>query len=174
MPASRAQQAIASERRAEILRRKIAGEKVTNIAAALGISRATASKDLTRACRKARDLEIQEAELYRQLQSSRLEELLTAVWPDAITGDVKASEQARKLIADLTDLMGVKVPVRTEISGPDGGAIPFSGGELSELTALIGISDQENADIPAFAHDSDDEDEDLEDGEEDEDDDSDA
>jgi hypothetical protein len=143
-----------------MLRMKLEGHSIAAIAEHFEMSPNSASKDLTRAIRKARDLEVQEAELWRHVQSERLEALLHAVMPDALTGEVRSVEQARKLIVDLTDLLGVKVPVRTEISGPDGGAIPFSSGELSELQALIDISDQEHADIPAFDHDEDDADED--------------
>lgn len=167
MAASRAAQALASERRAQILRMKVEGHDAASIAAHFEMSPNTVRKDITRAVRKAKDLEIQEADLYRQVQLTRLETLLLAVWADAKAGDVRASEQARKLIADITDLTGVKIPVRTEISGPDGGAIPFSSGELAELEALIAISDQEQADIPAI--DLDTYDEELEEDEEDED-----
>jgi hypothetical protein len=38
-------------------------------------------------------------------------------------------------------LNGLDMPVRAELSGPDGGAIPFSGSEATELLALIGITD---------------------------------
>ncbi|MFB7738209.1 sigma factor-like helix-turn-helix DNA-binding protein [Streptomyces sp. NPDC056112] len=174
MTASRAAQAIASDRRAQMLRMKVQGRSVSEIAAHFEMSPGTVRKDISRAVRKAKDLEIQEAELYRQLQATRLETLLGAVWPEASAGDVKASEQARKLVADLTDLMGVKIPVRTEISGPDGGAIPFNSGETAELLALIGISDQEHAEIPVIDHDAldDEEEEDGQDDNEDDDDDS--
>ncbi|MFJ1900524.1 helix-turn-helix domain-containing protein [Streptomyces sp. NPDC088115] len=172
MPASKAKQADTAQRRTEMLRMKLSGKSVEQIAEHFGMSRSTASKDISRIIKKARDLEIQEAELYREVQRGRLETLLLGVWPDAITGEPKASEAARKLISDLSDLLGVKVPVRTEISGPDGGDIPFSSGELSELQALIAISDQPGAIVPVF-EDVDDEDDELEDVDEDGDDDSD-
>lgn len=176
MAASRAAQAIASERRAQMLRMKVEGRSVNEIAAHFNTSPGTVRKDISRAVRKAKDLEIQEAELYRQLQAARLETLLTAVWPKAIAGDVKSSEQARKLIADLTDLLGIKIPVRTEISGPDGGAIPFNSGEAAELLALIGIADQENAEVPVIDHTTldDEDDEEEEDNDQDSDDDDDG
>lgn len=157
MPPSKAKQAETSQRRTEMLRMKNSGMSVGEIATHYGMSPQTASKDLYRAIRKARELEVQEAELYREIQRSRLESLLGGVWDDAKDGDPKASEQARKLISDLTDLLGVKVPVRTEISGPDGGDIPFSSGDLSELRTLIAISDQPNAATPDFGHDEDEE-----------------
>lgn len=175
MPPSKAKRALVSKRRSEMLIMKIQGRTAAQIAEHFGISPATARSDLSRAIQKARELEVQDAELYRFVQGSRLEQLLRAVWPAATATevDLKAGEQARKYIADLTELFGLKVPVRTEISGPDGGAIPFSSGEAAEIMALIDISDQEHAQIPAIDPDTDlDEDDDLEDAEEDEDDDS--
>lgn len=175
MPPSKAKMALVAERRREMLLMKVQGRSAAQIAEHFDISPSTARSDLSRAVRKAHALEVQDAELYRFIQGSRLETLLRAVMPLAIDdNDLKANEQARKLIADITDLFGLKVPVRTEISGPDGGAIPFGGGDLAELTALISIADQENAEIPAFDRDEDDEEYDDLPDDEDEDDDSDA
>ncbi|MYW43064.1 sigma factor-like helix-turn-helix DNA-binding protein [Streptomyces sp. SID161] len=170
MPPSKAKMALVAKRRSEMLIMKIQGRTAAQIADHFGISPATARSDLARAIKKARELEVHDAELYRYVQGARLEQLLRGVWPEAVDGDVKAGEQARKYIADLTDLFGLKVPVRTEISGPDGGAIPFGGNDLTELSALIDIAGQPTADLPALAHaeDPDDaDDEELEDEEED-------
>lgn len=153
MPPSKAKQAAVAKRRSEMLIMKIQGRTAVQIAAHFGISPPTARSDLSRAIKKARELEVHDAELYRYVQGARLEELLRAVWPaatDPIEVDLKAGEQARKYIADLTELFGLRIPVRTEISGPDGGAIPFSSGEAAEIMTLIDISDRENAEIPAI------------------------
>lgn len=172
MPPSKAKQALVAQRRSEMLIMKIQGRTAAQIAEHFGISPATARSDLARAIKKARQLEVHDAELYRFVQGARLEHLLRAVWPVASEGDLKAGEQARKYIADLTELFGLKVPVRTEISGPDGGAIPFSSGEAAEVMALIDISDRDNAEIPAIDPDADfdDEDEEIEEEPADEDD----
>lgn len=189
MPPSKAKRALVAQRRSEMLLMKVQGRSAAQIAEHFGMSPSTARRDLSRAAAKALDLEVQDAGLYRYIQGARLESLLRAVMPAAIGKvevdgelaegtvevDLKASEQARKLIADITDLFGLRVPVRTEISGPDGGAIPFSSGEAAEVMALIDISDRDNAEIPVIDDDAlDDDDEDLPDDEEDEDDDSDA
>ncbi|MFE7112217.1 hypothetical protein ACFU98_38945 [Streptomyces sp. NPDC057575] len=129
---------------------KLSRKSVTQIAEHFGMTRSTTSKDLSRIIRKARELKIQEAELYREVQRGRLETLLLGVWPDAASGEPKASEAAPRL--DLPDLLGVKVPARTEISGPDGGGIPFSSGDLTELRTLIAISDQPDTEAPDFGH----------------------
>lgn len=163
MPPSKAKQASVAQRRSEMIIMKIQGRTAAQIAEHFDISPATARSDLSRAIKKARELEVQDAELYRYIQGARLEQLLRSVWPaatDPTEVDLKASEQARKLIADITELFGLKVPVRTEISGPDGGAIPFSSGEAAEIMALIDISDRENAEIPAIDPDAEFDDED--------------
>ncbi len=165
MPPSKAKSALVAKRRSEMLIMKIQGRTAAQIAEHFGISPATARSDLSRAIKKAREMEVHDSELYRFIQGSRLETLLRGVWPEATDGDLKAGEQARKYIADLTDLFGLKVPVRTEISGPDGGAIPFSSGEAAEVMALIDISDRDNAEIPALDPDADFDDEDDEDQE---------
>ena len=149
MPPSKAKRALVAQRRSEMLIMKIQGRTAAQIAEHFHISPATARSDLSRACKKALDLEVQDANLYRYIQGARLETLLRAVMPAAVGEaedvDLKAHEQARKIIADISDLFGLKVPVRTEISGPDGGAIPFGGGELSELSSLIDIAGQVGA-----------------------------
>ncbi|MCX4911815.1 sigma factor-like helix-turn-helix DNA-binding protein [Streptomyces sp. NBC_00878] len=181
MPPSKAKSAVVAQRRREMLVMKIQGRTAAQIADHFDISPSTARSDLSRAIKKAHALEIQDAQLYRYLQGARLEELLRSVMPAAtaeVDPDLKANEQARKLIADITELFGLKVPVRTEISGPDGGAIPFSSGEAAEIMALIDISDRDNAEIPVIDPDADLDDEyegegdDLEDDEEDDGDDS--
>jgi len=178
MPPSKAKRALVAQRRSEMLIMKIQGRTAAQIAEHFDISPATARSDLARACKKAHELEVQDAQLYRYIQGARLETLLRAVMPAAVGEaelvDLKAHEQARKIIADITELFGLKVPVRTEISGPDGGAIPFSSGEASEILALIDISDRENAEIPPIDEDADFDDlEDEDEGDDSEDDDED-
>ncbi|RSS38907.1 sigma-70 family RNA polymerase sigma factor [Streptomyces sp. WAC08241] len=191
MPVSKARAAEIALRRSEMLTWKIMGRTPNQIAEHFGVSPGTARSDVSRAIKKARQLEVETAELYRFIQGSRLETLLRVLWPAAtgmsgplgqegeIEVDLKAVEQVRKIITDINVLFGLNAPVRTEISGPDGGDIPFSGGEAAEVEALIAISDRDNAEIPPINPDAglDDEDEDEEedeDGLDDEDDDDDS
>jgi hypothetical protein len=164
MPHSKAKQAAVAQRRRDMLIMKIQGRTALEIAEHFNMSPNTARSDLSRAIKKARELEVHEAETYRFIQGARLEQLLRGVWTEAAEGDIKAGEQARKYIADITDLFGLKVPVRTEISGPDGGVIPFGGNDLTELSTLIDIAGQPDAQPPARPDDEDDEDQDDEDG----------
>lgn len=180
MPASKAQRAETAKRRAELIKLKRAGAHFDDPKVlALGYtSRQHASKDFYRILKKHAEQEASEVKVYRQESKERLITLLAAVWPAATADepDLKAHEQARKIVSDLDDLLGTKMPVRAEISGPDGGDIPFSGGDIVELTALIEISDRDDAPVPVFNHDDEDDDEeDDEDGDDtDDDDDSDG
>lgn len=142
MAHSRAEQALTAERRIEMFRRRRAGESMTSIAASLGISRATLSKDFTRAYKSYLEEEKGEADVWRRFQTDRYEELLAAVWPEAIDGDVRANEQASKLIDKLCRLNGWDVPVKAEVSGPDGGPIALASGSLEDAEKLFNIARQ--------------------------------
>jgi len=63
----------------------------------------------------------------------------------AIDRLVKIEDARRRNGERRAKLNGLDMPVQAELSGPDGGAIPFSSGEASELLALIGISEREHA-----------------------------
>jgi len=179
MVASKAQQVITAERRAKLVRLRLAGinfddERILSLGYA---SRQAASKDFHRTLKKHATQEASEVAVYRQESKERLLMLLASVWPaatDPVEPDLKAHEQARKIVSDLNDLLGTKMPVRAEISGPDGGDIPFSGGDLIELRALIEISDRDDAPVPVFDHSDDEEEEDEDLDDQDDDDDSDS
>jgi len=135
-----------AERRREMFRRRRAGESMESIAKSFGISRSTLSKDFTRAYRSYLEEEKTEADVWRRFQTDRYEELLAAVWPDALEGDVRANEQASKLIDKLCRLNGWDVPVKAEVSGPGGGPIALASGSLEELEQLFNIARQVHAD----------------------------
>ena len=167
MTASRAQQTEVAERRRDLARLRRQGvrfddERILN----LGYSSASAARrDMNRALTRNREEESLEVATYRQQENERLDALLEAAWPRAtepqpifdkdgvVVGeaiDMRAVDTVLRLMDRRAKLNGLDMPVRTEISGPDGGAIPFSNGELAELEALIAISDQDEAEIPAI------------------------
>ncbi|MFE7780254.1 hypothetical protein [Streptomyces nigrescens] len=146
MPRSKAEMAAIAERRIEMFRRRRAGESMESIAKSFGVSRSTLSKDFTRAYRSYLEEEKTEADVWRRFQTDRYEELLAAVWPDALEGDVRANEQASKLIDKLCRLNGWDVPVKAEVSGPDGGPIALASGSLEEMEQLFNIARQVNED----------------------------
>lgn len=128
---------------------------------ALGYSSPDAARrDLSRALQAHRDEEAAEVSIYRQQENERLDALLEAAWPRATQPhpvfdkegnqvgqelDMRAVDTVLRLMDRRAKLNGLDMPVKAELSGPDGGAIPFSSGEASELLALIGISEQEHA-----------------------------
>ncbi|MFB6665942.1 hypothetical protein [Streptomyces parvus] len=120
-------------------------------------SAAAARKDLTRALQNHHDEEAAEAKVYRQQENERLDALLEAIWDKATTPspvfnkereivaeeiDLKAVDTVLKLIERRAKLNGLDMPQRTELSGPDGGAVPFGTGSLDELNTLIGFAGQ--------------------------------
>lgn len=146
MTASRTTQALTSQRRKEMFERRAAGESMTDIAESFGLSRKTLSKDFTRAYRASLEEEKAGAEIWRRFQTDRYERLLAAVWPDALAGDVRANEQASRLIDKLCRLNGWDVPVKAEVSGPDGGPISLASGSLEEMEKLFNIARQVDED----------------------------
>ncbi|MFD7922531.1 hypothetical protein ACFV3R_25305 [Streptomyces sp. NPDC059740] len=141
MPASKAKQAQTAKRRADAIRLRLAGMDYETIAERLGYaSRGAASKDLCRAFDAFRAEEEAAVETWREIEAQRLDRLQAAAWPAAAKGDLKAIETVLKVIAQRCKLLGLDAPVRTELSGPDGGAIPLGGGTLDELHTLISIT----------------------------------
>jgi hypothetical protein len=174
MAHSKAEQALVAERRRNLARLRRQGIRFDDDRIlSLGYKSASAARrDMNRMLTKNREEEGLEVATYRQQENERLDELLEAIWPRATTPspvydkegvlvdhvlDVRAMDTALRLMDRRAKLNGLDMPVRTEISGPDGGAIPFSGSELSELEALIAISGQAEADIPEIDPDVDEE-----------------
>lgn len=188
MAHSKAELALVAERRRELARLRRQGVRFDDPRIIdLGYSSANAARrDMNRALTRNQKAEALEVAVYRQQENERLDELLAAAWPQAtkpqpvldkegevvaMAVDMRAVDTVLRLMDRRAKLNGLDMPARTEISGPDGGAIPFSNGDLAELEALIAISDQDNAEVPHFDPDADDVEDD---GEEDDVDDEDA
>jgi len=110
MPWSQAKNADTNQRRAQLIQMRIKGVSYDRIAEQLGYSTPNvARKEFTRAKRDARELAADEADIWRELQSDRYDELIAAHWDAATSGeDLKAAELVRKTIGDQADLWGVK------------------------------------------------------------------
>lgn len=159
MPPSKAKAAETAERRADLIKLRIAGVSFDDPRVrALGYaSRGAATKDMIRALELRRDEEAAAASAYRQQENERLDELMAAVWERATTPspqyskdgihthdeiDLRAVDTLLRLMDRRAKLNGLDSPVRTEVSGPDGGAVPLGNGSLLELNKLIGIAGQ--------------------------------
>lgn len=101
-----------ADRQRKAMELKIAGATFDQIAAQLGY--ADASGAWRAVCRGLIETQRPVADEYRALTDRRLERLLLSVWPAAIAGDLKANEQARRIIADLRRLWGTDMPVKVD------------------------------------------------------------
>ncbi|MFG2677040.1 hypothetical protein [Streptomyces sp. NPDC048445] len=159
MPASKAKQALTSERRTKLFQLRLQGVKYDDPRIlALGYATpSAASKDVIRGLQSRRDDEAAEISVYRQQENERLDSLLEAVWNKATSPspvfdregmevareiDLKAVDTVLKLMDRRAKLNGLDMPQRTELSGPDGGAVPFGTGSLDELNTLMGFAGQ--------------------------------
>ncbi|QFY09628.1 hypothetical protein GBF35_25890 [Nonomuraea phyllanthi] len=106
---------------------RIAGISPTIIAENLGYSGGSAAvvKDITRSMQKAAKAEHIASEHLLQIEIDRLDRLMAAVWAKALSGDVKAVEQAEKLIARRCSLLGLDL-------------INRNGSENSDIASLLG------------------------------------
>lgn len=141
MSASKAQQAITARRRVELLKLAAAGKNFQDIADELGYSsRQHASKDLCRVLELAKSEERFEADTYRELEAARLDELQAAMWEQALAGDPRAVDTVLRISDRRSKLLGLDMPVKAEVSGPDGGAIALGPVSLAQLHKLIGTA----------------------------------
>lgn len=149
MPASKAQQAFTANRRKRAIGMLLAGVDYESIAKELDYSsRGAASKDVCRALDLYRKELADNAANYRAQQLMRLDRVLAAVWPKVLKGDLKAAEAARRIIADQSKVLGVNEPIRAELTGPGGGPISFTTGDMDEFEALLAAGDTPTSAAP--------------------------
>lgn len=138
MAASKAAQAVTAKRRAEAIALRLTGMDFETIAQRLDYASAgAASKDLCRALQTYRREEESQVEEWRQLEGQRLDRLQQVAWEMALDGDLKAIETVLKISAQRSKLLGLDMPVRTEVSGPGGAGVPIGPVGLAELRSLI-------------------------------------
>lgn len=122
----RASATVVAERRAKAVQMRIAGVSPTIIAETLGYaSSAAAVKDITRAMQKAAKAEQLASEQLLQIEIDRLDRLMAGIWSKALQGDVKAVEQAEKIITRRCNLLGLDLLNR-------------NGSENSDVVSLLG------------------------------------
>ena len=73
----------------------------------------------------------------RQLDIERLDSLLFAVWPDARRGSLDHIDAALKILTRRAKLLGLDAPVKTELTGPDGGPIELAAVMLTQKLQRI-------------------------------------
>ena len=159
MPQSKLKMDEVRQRRTALLRLRRQGVRYDDERIlALGYnSESAARKDVNRALEAHLKEEAAEVSVYRQQENERLDALLEAAWPRATTPspvlnkdgdivgeqlDMRAVDTVLRLMDRRAKLNGLDMPVRTELSGPDGGAVPLGNGSLAELDTLIRIAGQ--------------------------------
>jgi len=110
MPPSRAKRAEVTARRAKAIQLRLAGASWQTIADTLGYSdRAAAHKDVTRALEAEMTKLRQGAEVLRESEVRRLDQLQRALWADALKGDTKAADTVLRIIDRRVRLLGLDV-----------------------------------------------------------------
>lgn len=167
----KAELAEVAERRANLIKLRRAGVRFED-PRILGLgysSRGAATKDFKRALEERRDEQSAEASVYRQEANERLDALLEAHWEAATSGeDPKSAELVLKLMDRQAKLNGLDMPVKAELSGPDGGGVPIGPVGIATLRQLIqtaGDPDDETGDEDSDFEDPDDDSSDDDDGE---------
>lgn len=166
MSASKAHQAEVAERRTKLLQLRRQGvrfcdDRILNLGYA---DSGAARKDLIRALQKNRDEEKAEASVYRQQENERLDALLEAAWPRATTPspvfdkegevvdhvlDMRAVDTVLRLMDRRAKLNGLDMPVKTELTGADGGPLAMSTADPDKVAALIAATSRLDTDNPA-------------------------
>lgn len=167
MGTTKAKQAKVAERRAKAITLRLAGMDWQTIADRLEYtSRGAACQDVARALEANLAEQSQAADTLREVESLRLDRLQAAAWPAAVKGDLKAIETVLKVIDRRVKLQGLDMPLRAELSGPDGGPMQLQHANLAKLYDLIDAAGEDDPDddlTPTAGHGGDLEDEELDD-----------
>jgi hypothetical protein len=100
-----------------------------------------ACKDVSKALVERTTVLDENTDELRQLMVERLERLFFTVYRAAIrNGDYQAVDRAVRIIERSSRLLGLDRPIRTELSGPDGGAVQVETASLNELERLISLA----------------------------------
>lgn len=147
MPASKAQRAKTADRRGKAIALRLAGMDWQTIADRLDYSsRAAACVDVNRALEANLAEQSQAADTLRETETLRLDRLQAAAWPSAVKGDLKAIETVLKVIDRRVKLQGLDMPLRAELSGPDGGPMQLQHANLAKLYDLIDAAGDDDSD----------------------------
>mgnify|MGYP001582291019 CR=1 FL=1 len=110
----------AKERRNRSLLMRIEGQSYREIGRALDISEAQAHRDVMRRLLESSRLTDIEAGQLRELESQRLDILLSSVWKIASHGHLAAVDRAQRLIDQQSRLWGAYAPTKIASTDPSG------------------------------------------------------
>lgn len=96
-------------RRAQIMKLRVAGATISQIAETVGIGRTTAKRDLAKMCDQLRDEQYADAERLRIMTATAIETKL-AVWWSRADDDPQALDRVIKLLEQRCKLFGLYAP----------------------------------------------------------------
>lgn len=102
--------AAAAERRKQAVALRIAGATFEQIGERLGITKQAAFDTVSKALEDTRATTAESAETLRQMELQRLDALQTALWSDAVKGDVQAVDRVLKVMLRRSQLIGLDAP----------------------------------------------------------------
>jgi hypothetical protein len=132
------------DRAAKALEMKRDGATYDAIGKKLGITRQAAWKLIQNRFADIRKQTEESAEDVRDQQLMRLDGFLFALRGKVKRGDPRAIDSALRIEDRRAKLLGLDAPSRTEVSGPDGGAIEIEDarGQLAEALARLAPQDE--------------------------------
>lgn len=134
MPRSKTQKVLDQEREARVLHLRKAALTFDQIADQLGYADASGAK---RAYDRAMQATIQQpADELRVLEDERLDTLLRAVWPSAISGKGWAVQRALQIMERRAKLLGLDAPSRAHVTVSD-----EMTERIKQLAAQLGVND---------------------------------
>ena len=100
----------AAERRKQAVALRIVGATFEQIGERIGVSKQAAFEMVSKALEETRALTAESADALRQIELQRLDALQTALWSDAIKGDVQAIDRVLKVMTRRAQLTGIDAP----------------------------------------------------------------
>lgn len=120
----------------EALELRRAGLGYTAIAARLGLGKSQAHRLVVAALDEARAQVCANADDLRAEEVSRLDAMLTGLWPAARKGAVSAVDRVLRIQERRAKLLGLDAPERKRLEGPNGGPIQSVSMSADEFRAI--------------------------------------
>lgn len=106
-------------RRRDVINLRVRGMSYAAIAEALNEPRSTVWNDVRQVCEELKQQQYDGADELRTQAAYRLEQLMDAYYPKAMSGDYKSAELVLKITRDLATLFSLNMPEQSNISIDD-------------------------------------------------------
>jgi hypothetical protein len=114
---------VIEQRRAKVVKLRVAGWSIRDIAAHLNVSVGLVHGDLSEVLVRTREQANESVKVERELSIERLETAIKKIWDQVEGGDLDAVDRLVRLEQRLAKLQGLDAPTKQELSGPDGAPI---------------------------------------------------